>query len=335
MKLRILSSCLLLLFATGCPDEAPCVCAYTTDAYAGDASEKSWPESLTVAPEGSGFHKVTLKPEHEEGFSLGDRSWLILQTALNDSSRPPFWLVSPSELINGWEFESNDQSDDQLEIQVEVHPAPWKTDHRLVRIHVQGFDETLTPSKIELFFNEFAVLSYRVLGSAGMDRQNSGDGLNMTSANTSHELPNITALVPPEDPTHQNFTSTFFVEVVLRPEVEPPIRDLLLFDLKLISEEDTLESIEVLDQGEGELTASRDFQFSSAIAWWSLLLTEQMYAWSIEWDLIPYTENSLDPENHPEREDIIPLMQKFNDLISNDYGWDCVMDYPYYYDCDC
>lgn len=335
MKLRILTSCLILLFVTGCPDEAPCVCAYEADTLTADLPEKSWPEPLTYAPEGSGFHKTTLRPEHEEKFTLGDRSWLILKTALNDSTRPPFWLVSPSEMINGWEFETTNEPGHQLTTQVEVHPAPWKTDHRLVRVHVQGFKETQTPSKLELNFNEFAVLSYRVLGSASMDQKDSGMGLNLSSTDSFQELSTISALAPPQDPSRQNFSSTFFVEVVLRPEIEPPIKDLLLFDLILKSEEDTLESIEVLDQGEGELTASRDFQFSSAIAWWSLLLTEQMYAWSIEWDLIPYTENSLDPENHPEREDILPLMQKFNDLISNDYGWECVMDYPYYYDCDC
>lgn len=302
---------------TACTEEeVPCACALDA-ALAGAPQPQQEPFIAGPIPpfsQNDGFRKATEYPDYRFLSQIGDHSFKIIREALNRDELPPYWLIAPSEVFNHFTYDLPKSTKSNF-VQLEVHPAPWNSKNRLVRIFM-GMNST--EIDIKLTANTLNILKYRVISRAVMEEQPRNSNLPMSSAK--------------KEPDQAENQSTFFIEVELRSEVKTPVENLHLFDLEINSEKYSVE-----DTGQGELTASRDFQFSAGLTWWTLIVTEQIAKSYYLGNLIQYIEGSLSPDTYPEREDILPLIEKFQNLWLRSYQWECVYydPYPYSQVCDC
>ncbi len=87
----------------------------------------------------NGFLGVKANPLSTFSIDVDRASYANVRRFINDGRRPPIDAVRIEELINYFHYDLPDPTDEHpFSITTEVTSAPWNTDHRLVRIGLQG-----------------------------------------------------------------------------------------------------------------------------------------------------------------------------------------------------
>ena len=95
-------------------------------------------ESYTGLSENS-FHKVTKDPLSTFSIDVDAASYSNIRRFINNGSLPPKDAVRIEEMINYFDYEYVQPSgNDPVHIETELAPAPWNTQHRLVKIGLKA-----------------------------------------------------------------------------------------------------------------------------------------------------------------------------------------------------
>ncbi|CAN5716913.1 hypothetical protein BH23PLA1_BH23PLA1_24280 [soil metagenome] len=276
----------------------------------------------------SPFIPVDQRPLSTFPTDLDNASSAEVRLAIEAGRLPPPEAVRIEELINAFAYDDPEpEGDAPFSCTVEMARAPWRPEHRLLRIGLKGSPAlpgegepvTLEDIEVQVEFNPARVESYRWLGAQGQSW---------------HFAPNVEAKADPEVNGRPAVTALY--EIV--PRIEPA-KDLVAQNMKYqrlavgpVDDDDALELLTVtarsqdpehpfeiehavLDNDQAIVEASADLRFASAVAAVGMLLRDSPYKGTATFETIQELAGSAlgdDPDG--ERGEFIELIRQAQPL---------------------